>query len=53
VVKLVHTQHTRISTDGKCLEHYHVQDIAGRCYDIQLVAIVLDQRHVRLHDPNK
>jgi hypothetical protein len=44
--------HTRIFTDGKCLEPYHVLDIAGKCYDVQLVAIKLDQQRVRLHDPN-
>jgi hypothetical protein len=26
--------------------------IAGKCYDMQLVAIELDQQRVRLHDPN-
>jgi hypothetical protein len=25
------------------LKHYHVLDIAGKCYDMQLVAIELDQ----------
>jgi hypothetical protein len=53
IVKSVHTLRTRISVDGKFLEHYHIQGIAGRCYDKQLVAIELDPRRVRLHDPNK
>jgi hypothetical protein len=44
--------HTRFSADGKCLEYYHVLNIAGECYDMQLVAIELDQQRVRLHDPN-
>jgi hypothetical protein len=41
VVKLVLIQHNQISTDEKCLEHYHVQDIAGKCFDMQLVVIEL------------
>jgi hypothetical protein len=53
VVKSMHTLHTQISVDGKCSEHYHIQGIAERCYDKQLAAIELDQRHVRPHDPNK
>jgi hypothetical protein len=52
VVKLVHILHTRISVDEKCLKHYHVLNIAGKCYDMQLVVIELDQQRVRLHDPN-
>jgi hypothetical protein len=27
-------------------------NIAGKCYDMQLVAIKLDQQRVRLYDPN-
>jgi hypothetical protein len=53
VVKLVNMQRIRISVDGKCLEHYHVQGIAGKCYDMRLVAIVLSQQCVKLHDHNK
>jgi hypothetical protein len=34
------------------LEHYHILNIAGKCYDMQLVIIELDQQCVRLHDPN-
>jgi hypothetical protein len=34
------------------VEYYHVLNIAGKCYDMQLVAIKLDQQRVRLHDPN-
>jgi hypothetical protein len=52
VVKSVRISGTRISTDEKCLEHYHVLNIAGRCYDMQLVTIELDQQRVRLHNPN-
>jgi hypothetical protein len=37
----------------KCIEYYHILDIAGKCYDMQLVVIVLNQQRVRLHDPNK
>jgi hypothetical protein len=52
MVKLVRILRTQIFADGKCLEHYHVLNIVERCYDIQLVAIELDQQRVRLHDPN-
>jgi hypothetical protein len=52
VVKLVHILCTRIFVDEKYLEHYHVLNIAEKCYDMQLVAIELDQQRVRLHDPN-
>jgi hypothetical protein len=52
VIKSVRISHTRISVDGKCLEHYDVLNIVGRCYDMQLVTIELDQQRVRLHDPN-
>jgi hypothetical protein len=52
VVKLVHIPCTRIFADEKCLKHYHVLNIAGKCYDMQLVAIELDQQHVGLHDLN-
>jgi hypothetical protein len=52
VVKLVHISRTQISTDGKCLEHCHVLNIAENCYDIQLVVIELDQYRVKLYDPN-
>jgi hypothetical protein len=52
VMKSVRILHTRISVDGKCLEHYDVLNIVGRCYDMQLVTIELDQQRVRLHDPN-
>jgi hypothetical protein len=38
--------------DRKCLEHCHVQDIAGKCYGMQLVTIRLGQQHARLHNPN-
>jgi hypothetical protein len=48
----VRIPHTRISEDGKRLNHYHVLDIAGKCYDMQLVAIILDLQCVRLYDPN-
>jgi hypothetical protein len=53
MVKLVHIQRNQISVYEKCLEHYHVQGIAERCYSMQLVAIELDQQRVKLHDPNK
>jgi hypothetical protein len=43
VVKLVHIPHIQIFIDEKCLEHYHILNIAGKCYDIQLVTIELDQ----------
>jgi hypothetical protein len=52
VVKLMRISCTRISTDEKCLEHYHILNIAGKCYDMQLVVIELDQQRVNLHDPN-
>jgi hypothetical protein len=52
VVKLMHILRIRISADGKCLEHYHVLNIARKCYDMQLVAIELDQQRVKLYDPN-
>jgi hypothetical protein len=52
VVKLVHILRTQISADEKCLEHYHVLDIAGRCYNMQLIVIELDQQRVGLRDPN-
>jgi hypothetical protein len=39
---LVHIPRTRISADGKCLEHYHVLNVARKCYDIQLITIELD-----------
>jgi hypothetical protein len=35
------------------LDHYHLQDIAGKHYDMSLVAIGLSQQHARLHDPNR
>jgi hypothetical protein len=41
VVKLVHIQRNQIFSDEKCLEHYHIQDITGKHYDMQLVAIEL------------
>jgi hypothetical protein len=34
------------------LEHYHILNIAGRCYDMQLGAIELDHQCVRLHESN-
>jgi hypothetical protein len=43
VVKLVYIPRTRISTDGKCLEHYHVLNIGGKYYDMQFIEIELDQ----------
>jgi hypothetical protein len=52
VVKLMHIPCTQISTDEKCLEYCHVLNIAGKCYDMKLVAIELDQQRVKLHDPN-
>jgi hypothetical protein len=52
MVKSVRILRTWIFADRKCLEHYHVLDITGRWYDMQLVTIELDQQHVRLHDPN-
>jgi hypothetical protein len=52
VVKSVRIPHNQISTDRKCLEHYHVLNIAGRYYGMQLVTIELDQQCVRQHDPN-
>jgi hypothetical protein len=52
VVKSVRILRARIFTDGKCLEHYHILNIAEKCYDMQLVTIELDQQRVRLHDPN-
>jgi hypothetical protein len=51
VVKLVHISCTRISAYEKCLEHYHVLNIAGKCYDMQLDAIELDQQHVNCMTP--
>jgi hypothetical protein len=39
VMKLVHILHNQISAYGKCLEHYHVQDIVEKQYDMQLVTI--------------
>jgi hypothetical protein len=42
MVKLVHIPLTRISTDEKCLEHYHILNIAEKCYDMQLIVIELD-----------
>jgi hypothetical protein len=35
----VHIQRNQIFTNGKCLEHYHVQDIAGNIYYMQLIVI--------------
>jgi hypothetical protein len=52
VVKLVCIPRTCIFVNEKCLEHYHILDIAERCYDMQLIAIELDQQRVGLHDPN-
>jgi hypothetical protein len=52
VVRSVHIPRTRISADRKYLEHYHVLNIAEKCYDMQLVTIELDQQRVKLHDPN-
>jgi hypothetical protein len=52
VMKLVHILHTRISAYGKCLEHCHILNIEEKCYDMQLVAIELDQQRIKLHDPN-
>jgi hypothetical protein len=52
MVKLVHIPRTQIFTDEKCFEHYHIINIAGKCYDMQLVLIEFDQQCVRLHDPN-
>jgi hypothetical protein len=52
VVKPLRKLCNRISADGKCLEQYHVLNIAEKCYDMQLVTIELDQSHVRLHGPN-
>jgi hypothetical protein len=43
---------TRIFADGKYLEYWHVLNIAEKCYDMQLIAIELDQQRVKLHDPN-
>jgi hypothetical protein len=51
VVKSVCILHTRISAGNA--EYYHILDIAGKCYDMQLIIIVLNQQRVRLHDPNK
>jgi hypothetical protein len=42
VVKSVRISRTWIFADGKCLEHYYVLNIAGKCYDMQLVVIKLD-----------
>jgi hypothetical protein len=53
VVKSMHILRTQISADEKWLEHYHVLNIAEKCYEMQLVAIKLDQQHVRLHDPQQ
>jgi hypothetical protein len=53
VMKSMYIPCTRISIDGKYLDHYHILDIVGKCYDMQLVTIVLDQQLIRLHDPNK
>jgi hypothetical protein len=39
VVKLVHILYNQFFADRKCLVHYHIQDIVGKHYDIQLVAI--------------
>jgi hypothetical protein len=39
MVKLVHIPRNQIFVDGKCLEHCHVQDIVGKHYGMQLVAI--------------
>jgi hypothetical protein len=52
MVKLVHIPRTQISIDEKCLKHYHVLNTMGKCYDIQLVTMELDQQCVGLHDPN-
>jgi hypothetical protein len=43
VVKLVYIPCTRISAYGKCLERYHVLNIAEKCYDMELITIELDQ----------
>jgi hypothetical protein len=42
MAKSVCIVHTGISIDGKCLEHYHILNIARMCYDMHLVAIELD-----------
>jgi hypothetical protein len=53
VVKLVHILHSQFFIDVKSLEYYHVQGIAGKCYDMQLIAIEVSQQRVKLHDPNR
>ena len=52
VVKSVRIQRNRIFTDGKYLVDFHVLIVKGKQYDMQLVAIVVSQQHVLLHDPN-
>jgi plasmid rolling circle replication initiator protein Rep len=52
VVKSLRIQRNRIFTDGKYLVDFHVLIIAEKLYDMQLVAIVVSQQRVRLHDHN-
>ena len=52
VVKSVRIQRNRIFTDGKYLVDFHVLIVKGKQYDMQLVAIVVSQQRVLLHDPN-
>jgi hypothetical protein len=42
-VKLVHIQRNQIFTDEKYLKHYHVQDMEGKRYGMQLFTIGLGQ----------
>ena len=52
VVRWVHIQRTQIYANGKYLVDFHVLIVKGKQYDMQLVAIVVSQQHVLLHDPN-
>ena len=52
VVKSVRIQRNRIFADGKYLVDFHVLIVKGKQYDMQLVAIVVSQQRVLLHEPN-
>ena len=52
VVRSVRIQRNRISAYGKYWEHHHEPIAAGKMYGMQLGAIVLSHRRVRLRDLN-
>jgi plasmid rolling circle replication initiator protein Rep len=51
-VRSVRVQRNQIFADGKYLVDFHVLIVAAKLYDMQLVAIVVSQQLVKLHDSN-